>query len=49
VGFHYETMQQLIHSYASHIYTVPLQENYSEELQTPAWLRRTAFRWEQNV
>ena len=38
-----------IHSFVSNIYIVPLQENYSEALPTPARLTRADLRWEKNI
>jgi len=33
-------------AFISNIYIAPLQENYSEELPTPAPLKRAVLRWE---
>jgi len=39
-----------IHSFIhSWIYIAPLRENYSEVLPTPAWSKRTVFKWLQIV
>jgi len=42
----YPLFGSFIHSFILNIYIAPLQENYSEVLQTPAWLKRAVLRWE---